>query len=168
MKHFYNKHNLEPFDAIILKGNVRNLRPTLFDLLAHRALDYFKNDERDITRPAYAFEINDPDAFAPVNEFISDNFITKDSSSLHQKALIIFQKLLSFHEKDKNPDALIDADIERIQFANQYGVMENKDELYINALKHIGEKYSNNPASAQATFLMAQDIYNNAIAANQQ
>ena len=28
---------LEPFDAIIIKGNVRYLRPTLFDLLAHRA-----------------------------------------------------------------------------------------------------------------------------------
>src|SRR6185436_2457089 len=39
---------LEPFDAIILKGNVRNLRPALYDLLAHRALDYFKSDERDM------------------------------------------------------------------------------------------------------------------------
>lgn len=159
---------LEPFDAIILKGNARNLRPALFDLLAHRALDYFKNDERDITRPAYAFEINNPVAFAPVNEFISANFISEDSSSLHQKALIIFQKLLSFHKNDNNPEALIDADIERIQFALQYGVMENKDELYINALKHLGEKYNDNPASAQATFLMAQEIYNNANAVNQQ
>ena len=159
--------NLVPFDAIILKGNVRNLRPALFDLLAHRALDYFKNDERDITRPAYAFEIKDKIAFAPAKVFINEKFITKDSSSLHQKALIIFQKLLSFHEKDDNPDALIDADIERIQFANQYGVMENKDELYIGALKQISEKYSSYPASAQATFLMAQKIYNNAIITNQ-
>ena len=35
---------LEPFDAIILKGNVRYLRPTLYDLLVHRALDYFESD----------------------------------------------------------------------------------------------------------------------------
>ncbi len=158
---------LEPFDAIIIKGNVRNLRPTLFDLLAHRALDYFKNDERDITRPAYAFEINNPVAFAPVNEFISANFISKDSTSLHQKTLIIFQQLLSFHEKDKNPDALIDADIERINFVNQYGLMENKDSLYINALKHLSEKYADNPLAAQATFLIAQNIYSKAIAAHQ-
>ena len=61
---------LEPFDAIILKGNVRYLRPTLYDLLAHRALDYFKNDESDITRPAYAFEIKEKEAFAPANDFI--------------------------------------------------------------------------------------------------
>jgi uncharacterized protein YfaS (alpha-2-macroglobulin family) len=158
---------LEPFDAIILKGNVRNLRPTLYDLLAHRALDYFKNDERDITRPAYAFEINNPVAFAPVNGFINANFISKDSTSLHQKALIIFQQLLSFHQKDKNPDALIDADMERINFVNQYGVMQNKDSLYINALKHLSEKYAGNPLSAQATFLIAQTIYSKAIESHQ-
>jgi uncharacterized protein YfaS (alpha-2-macroglobulin family) len=158
---------LEPFDAIISKGNVRYLRPTLYDLLAHRALDYFKNDERNITRPAYAFEINNPVAFAPVNEFISANFISKDSTSLHQKALIIFQKLLAFHENDKNPDALIDADLERINFVNQYAIMQNKDSLYLAALKHLSEKYADNPLSAQATFLIAQNIYTKAIQAHQ-
>ncbi|MEO8961232.1 MAG: alpha-2-macroglobulin family protein [Ginsengibacter sp.] len=158
---------LDPFDAIILKGNVRNLRPTLFDLLAHRALEYFKNDERDISRPAYAFEIDDKRAFAPANEFIKANFVTKDSASLHHKVLLIFQKILSFHIKDKIPDALIDADIERIQFVNQYSVTENKDELYVNVLKHLVKKYQDNPASAQASFLMAQTIYNKAITANQ-
>ncbi len=157
---------LEPFEAIILKGNVRNLQPTLFDLLAHRALDYFKNDERDITRPTYAFEINDPVAFAPVNEFINEKFISKDSASLHQKSLIIYQKLLAFHEKDADPDALIDADLDRINFVNQYGVMEDKDSLYINVLSHLSKKYAANPLSAQATFLIAQLIYNKAIEAN--
>src|SRR5665647_462878 len=103
---------LEPFDAIIIKGNTRNLRPTLFDLLAHRALDYFKSDERDITRPAYAFEIKEAIAFAPANEFTQEHFITKDSASLHQKALVIYQELLSLHQKDIKPDAFIDADIE--------------------------------------------------------
>ena len=49
---------LESFDAIIIKGNVRALRPTLFDLLAHKALDYFKTDERDISKPAFAFELD--------------------------------------------------------------------------------------------------------------
>ena len=107
---------LEPFDSIIIKGNVRYLRPTLYDLLAHRALDYFKNDERDIAKPAYAFEIKDDKAFAPAKEFSSYKFVNRDSSSLHYYALIIYQKLLRFHEADAKPDALIDADIERVNF----------------------------------------------------
>ena len=37
---------LDGLDAIIIKGqNTRQLRPTLFDFLAHRALDFFMNDE---------------------------------------------------------------------------------------------------------------------------
>ncbi|MEO8415287.1 MAG: alpha-2-macroglobulin family protein, partial [Ginsengibacter sp.] len=159
---------LEPFNAIILKGNMRYLRPTLYDLLAHRALDYFKSDERDITRPAYAFEIKDKEVFAPAKEFAKHTFSTKDSASLHHKAITAFQTLLAFHEPDAKPDALIDADIERINFVNQYGVMENKEELYIAALKNIDRDYGNNPISAQASFMIAQEVYNKATQAAQQ
>ena len=81
---------------------------------------------------------------------------------MHQKALSIFQDLLAFHLNDAKPDALIDADIERIEFVHQYGVMDDKDTLYMEALQNIAEKYKDNPASAQAAFLVAQMIYNNA------
>src|SRR5687768_11207759 len=88
---------LEQFDAILIKGNVRYLRPTLYDLLAHEALEYFKSSERDVNKPAYAFEINEEKALAPAAEFVIHKFINKDSASLHYKALLIFQKLLLFH-----------------------------------------------------------------------
>jgi hypothetical protein len=50
---------LEAYDAILLKGNQRKLRPTLYDLLAHQALEYYKTGEIDITKPAYEFLLND-------------------------------------------------------------------------------------------------------------
>ena len=56
---------------IIVKGNTRNIRPTLYDLLAHRAIEYFNNDERDIKKPAYAFEIDQASAFDPAADFIT-------------------------------------------------------------------------------------------------
>ena len=161
-KNLLQQTKLELFDAIIIKGNTRYLRPTLYDLLAHRALEYFESDENDITRPAYAFEIKDKEAFAPPSEFIQHKFITKDSASLHQKALLIFQDILAFHLNDAKADALIDADIERIDFAHRYAVMDDKDTLYIEALQYIAQKYKDNAASAQAAFLVAQIIYNNA------
>ncbi|MGI8580609.1 MAG: MG2 domain-containing protein, partial [Chitinophagaceae bacterium] len=157
---------LEPLDAIIIKGNVRYLRPTLYDLLAHRALEYFKNDERDISKPAYAFEIKDEKAFAPAKEFASHKFVNRDSSSLHYYALLIYQKLLNFHAADAKPDAFIDVDIDRVNFVKQYGVMNNKDELYLMALENIVASYSNNPASTQASFLFTQEIYNTALTAD--
>jgi hypothetical protein len=146
---------LEPFDAIIVKGNVRSLRPTLFDLLAHKALDYFRNDERDIKKPAYAFEINQEEAFAPAAGFASYEFSTKDSLSLKHKALQIYQELIRFHLNDAKPGALIDADIQRMQFVYQNAVTENKDSLYTAGLQTIFSKYKTNPVAAQAGYLLA-------------
>src|SRR6185312_9655593 len=111
-----------------------------------------------------AFEIKDEKAFAPAAEFVHQKFENKDSSSLHYKALLIFQELLAFHADDAKPDALIDADIERINFIKQYGVMGNKDELYVTTLENIANQFSNNVVSAQANYLIAQQIFEKASA----
>jgi hypothetical protein len=151
------------YDVIITKGNVRKLRPTLYDLLAHRALDYFKTGERDLNRPAYAFEIDQAVAFDPAADFAHRKFTTKDSASLLHQALLIYQKLLLFHLHDKSPEALIDVDLDRIQFVKQHAVMENKDDLYFMAINHIAHQYEQTPAASQAWFLVAQWHSNKAL-----
>ena len=146
---------LQTFEALIAKGNVRHLRPTLYDLLAHRALTYFKNDERDIKKPAYAFEINSASAFDPAADFITRKFPTRDSLSLQHKALLIYQKLIAFHLADSKPDALIDVDLQRIEFIKSSSTHPDKDNLYFNAINHIANQYENSPAATQAWYLMA-------------
>jgi uncharacterized protein YfaS (alpha-2-macroglobulin family) len=147
---------LEPFDPIIVKGNVRQLRPTLYDLLAFKALEYFDNDERDVTKPAYAFELKEDIYFADAASFSKAKIITKDSSSLHHKALLVYQRLLAFHLDDSKPDALIDADIHRIEFVHGKAVMENKQALYVTALQQIEKKYGASGIAAQASYLLAK------------
>jgi len=148
---------LENFEPIINKGNKRYLRPTLYDLLVHRAIAYFENDERSITKPADAFEINSATAFNPAADFIKQKFTTSDSLSLHHKALLLYQRVLAFHLNDSKPDALIDADLQRIEFVNLYSTNENKLELYRTALNHLINQYKNLPAASQASYLMAKD-----------
>lgn len=147
---------LEPFEPLIEKGNVRYLRPTLYDLLAFRALDYFSSDERDVIKPAYSFEINDARYFAPAAAFARLAIVTPDTSSLYHKALLIYQQLLAFHAGDTQPDAFIDADILRIVFVREHGTMENKDSLYKQALMQVASRYENRPVAAQAFYLVAQ------------
>ncbi len=149
--------DLKGYDAIIEKGtNTRQLRPTLYDLLAHRALDYFMSTENDVTNPSYKFIINEEAAFAPVRDFANYNFKTKDTASLYLNALKIMQGLLAFHLNDAAPEALLDADLKRLDFVNQHGVFNNKEKLYENALLNIETKYSKSSTSAQATYLRAQ------------
>ncbi|ANE50370.1 alpha-2-macroglobulin family protein [Flavisolibacter tropicus] len=150
---------LDNYEAILLKGNVRSLRPTLYDLLAHTALNYFNNSERDIKKPAYAFEINQREAFAPAEEYAKARFVTNDSISLHYKALLIYQELIRFHIADKDPSALIDADIDRLQFVYQNTVLTNKDDLYKQALEQLTNKWQNIPSASQAWFLLAAYYY---------
>lgn len=147
---------LETYEPVIIKGNTRKLRPALYDLLAHRALEYFENDERDITKPAYAFTISETAAFDPVADFIHHTFQTNDSSSLHYKALLIFRQLLSFHSNDTAPDALMDADLRRLQFVYQHAVMPEKDEVYRLALVHLTSQYGKQPVTAQVWWMLAQ------------
>ncbi len=146
---------LDQYNAILLKGNVRKLRPTLYDLLAHRALDYFRNDERYISRPAYAFSINDVAAFADVKSFVSHRFQTSDSTSQHYQALRLYQELLRFHMNDRDKAALIDADIHRLKFAHIYGVHTGKDSLFKNALETLIKNFPGESISADAMYELA-------------
>ncbi|MBS1742930.1 MAG: alpha-2-macroglobulin [Bacteroidetes bacterium] len=148
---------LNNWDAILQKGiNSRDLRPSLYDFLAHRAIAFFGNAENDVTNPAYKFIINDEHVFDPANEFINLKIATTDAQSLYYRALLIYQDILRFHINDKDPGALIDADLLRLTFVNRYAVISNKTKLYEAALQFIETKYSHHVASGAAIFLQAQ------------
>ncbi len=150
---------LDGFDPIIVKGeNTRSLRPTLFDFLAHRALSYLMNDEQYISKPAYQFTINEATAFAPIAEFVKASFKTKDTASVHYKAILLLQDILKFHLNDTDTDALLDADLIRLNFVYQNAVNENKTTLFETALKNIEDRTAGLPGVAQAMYLRA-NIY---------
>ncbi len=151
---------VDGFKDILTKGqNTALLRPTLYDFLAFRALDYFVSTENDVTSPAYKFILNDEKIFAPVHEFVDYNFTTRDTASLYYNAILLLQDILKFHIADKNQDALLDADLARLSFAYNNAVISNKEKLYENALLHFEKDYSNNPISTQATCSLANLYY---------
>ncbi|MEO7265887.1 MAG: alpha-2-macroglobulin family protein, partial [Ferruginibacter sp.] len=151
---------LNGLDAIIEKGNSRYLRPTLYDFLAHRALEYFMSTENDVSSPSFKFILNDERIFAPAKTFVNVKFTTADTASLYYNALLLMQDLLRFHINDSKPDALLDADLKRLAFANEHGIFTNKNKLYEAALKIIEDNYPNHPSTAQAMYLRATIYYN--------
>jgi len=149
---------LDSYEPILLTGNVRYLRPTLFDLLAHQALEFFKRSDRNVNKPTDVFEIDDSVALGDAAVFAHHKFITTDTTSLHYRALLLFQRLIDGHLADSHPDALIDVDLERLQWANTYGVMDNKNLLYSQALARITDRYGDEPAAAEAWYLQARRL----------
>lgn len=144
---------LSDFDPVIVKEGDRSLRPTLYDLLAHQALDYFTNPERTIQKPIDAFNLTDPKAFAPAKEFASATFNSNDSSSLELVSIRIYQELTRQHLNDKDPAALIDLELERLEYMNRTSVADSKKEIYIRALQMLSAHYPDRDDAAMARFL---------------
>lgn len=118
-------------------STTRYLRPTLYDLLAHRALSTFSNTQIDLITPPIN-PINFREAlFLDTKSFIGESLATGDSTSTQQKAFIIFQKLLLFHSSQKNTAAMIDVDLKRIKFACQRSLKEGEDTAYFDALQQL-------------------------------
>ncbi|WP_232538733.1 alpha-2-macroglobulin family protein [Chitinophaga tropicalis] len=150
---------ISKFDDVLTKGvNTRQLRPTLYDLLAHRALDYYKSGESRLNNPASQFELTDVTAFAPAAEFMSHHFAATDSAALQYKAILLLQDLMRFHAKDKS--ALLDLDLERTAYMNQVGVMQGKDALYLKLLKQQEKEYEGEKDVTRVIYLLAVYYYN--------
>ena len=152
--------DIKEFKAITRpEANAQNMRPTLFDVLAHRAIDYFSNERNTVIEPAYKFYINQEEAFAPAEQFTEATFETKDQSSSKYQTLLILQKVLAFHSKDNTLDAFVDADIKRLQFVYQNAVQGNKKDLYVKALANLAatiEKKGGHTAIAEVLFKQAE------------
>ena len=157
--------DIDQFKAITQpEANAKKLRPTLFDLLAHRAIDYFSNERNTVTEPAYKFYINQEVAFAPAAEFIKATFETKDSSSAKYQTLLLLQEILAFHSTNKELDAFIDADLKRLQFVHQNAVLGNKRALYIKALENLVvtlERQGAHPVIAEVLYKQAEVYQSN-------
>ncbi len=126
------------FDSILLKQkNSKEYRPTLFDLLAHTALDFYKSSENNITRPADKFEIDDPELLCDATAFTKQQITTTDSTSLQAKALQLFQKLVQSHLSSTKPYTLAEIDLERLKFIYTNAVFDTKDEQYLEVLRNI-------------------------------
>ncbi len=149
---------LNMYDAILEGATMdsRKLRPALYDFIAHRALDFLMNDEPDVIRPAYKFELTSADYFKPSSEFSKLSISTRDTLSTKYYATRILQDLLAFHSGDTDPSALIDADLKRLNFVKNHSATGMNDSLYLQALLLLEQQFINYPSSAEVSLTIAQ------------
>lgn len=139
------KTKVDVFEEVILKGSsqTRQWRPTLYDFLAHRALDFFKNGEADVTKAANQFSVNDQAYLRPYPEFLKIKIATpQDSLDLTYYAACLFQELMSFQLRNNNANGLADLEIERLDFVYANSKNENKDSLYLQTLRESAKTFA--------------------------
>ena len=139
---------LKDYAAILSEQKGSKLfRPTLFDLLAHNALEFYKTDENSISKPAYKFEIDNEKFLCPADEFRVLKLVAQDTSSLQFQALKVYQELIQVHLKDKEPYALVDVDIERLKFVFQHATFSDKETIYQQTLETSSNGYQSKEVS---------------------
>lgn len=151
---------LVDYDQLLTLQNQSKLyRPTLFDLLANTALEFYKTSENNITKPAYKFKIDNPFFLSEALTFSSVNISSEDQSSLQLNALKLYQRLVKFHLNDKEPYALADIDIQRLLYIKQNAAFTNKDTLLLETLKAQSDKLAFHEASGLYDFEIATLYY---------
>ncbi|AUP80318.1 alpha-2-macroglobulin family protein [Flavivirga eckloniae] len=152
--------SLSNYDDILnLQKDSKIYRPTLFDFLSHNALEFYKTDETNITKPAYKFEVDSPDFLSDTKAFSKLKIESKDSTSLQLNALKIYQDLIQFHIKDKTPFALADVNIHRLKFVNQHATFNDKESILLNTLNTEKDRLKTHEVSALYDYEIAT-IYN--------
>ncbi len=142
----------------ILSGKVVHSieqRPTLYDFLAHRALDYFENPEQSVSRPKEKFVMDRRNYFGNASEFLALKVDSDDTLSRLLYAIEIYRTLTYFHLKDQDPSAIVDLDLRRLRFARTNSVKDGKDDLYLKGLGNLAKKYSAHQSSTEVDFRIA-------------
>ncbi|MEZ4795761.1 MAG: MG2 domain-containing protein [Flavobacteriaceae bacterium] len=142
-------------DLLILQEDSKTYRPTLFDFLAHNALEFYTTDENNITRPAYKFELDNEQFIGDAQSFSSLNITSKDSTSLQLQALKLYQELTKFHLKDKEPYALSDVNINRLLYVKQHATFTDADSNLLETLKTESSRLKSHEVSALYDFEIA-------------
>jgi len=149
---------VEQFKEIIilsLREKNDNPRPTLFDFLANRAIDFYQQDESSINKPVYEFQLTDKDVFKTSKDFINHTFEAQEQSSLKLAAVKTFQQLENFHKNDEDKLSLIETILRRLNFGISKAVYSNKDAAYEQALETLINQYKNEAVYTQVAYKLS-------------
>ncbi|GAB3583284.1 alpha-2-macroglobulin family protein [Hymenobacter daeguensis] len=131
----------------------RALRPTLYDLLAQRAIEGLKNQELYVTRPEQQFQLTEPKLFGPAAEFAALRLLAPEADSLNGQlhALHLLQRLTASRQQlaPQNVAALADVDLQRLDYLHSLTQGTDLAAQYEPALERMAETYKALPISTE-------------------
>ena len=153
--------SVEDYAMLLDKGTApASYRPTIFDVIAHNALEFYSAGEHGAARPQDAFDLMaDSPIFADRDAFVAWKPDTTDTDSLLLRAIGLQQELLLFHADDEDRSALLDADLLRLVFGYDHAFGEEKTQRFKSALKRFEQEHSTHPISSRALHELAQVIH---------
>ncbi|MCX2493951.1 MG2 domain-containing protein [Pedobacter sp. PF22-3] len=146
---------IDTLDAVLAGDKTyRSFRPTLYDLMAHRALDVLSNTQLGLTQyDDELIDMGNVDWFGDRKTFLNIP-IPIDSTSFKTQALQLFKNLIRFHENSRNSSTLADVDLKRLKFIQGHFTGDSQ-ELYYNALSRLADESTKSEVFADILYEQA-------------
>jgi hypothetical protein len=162
---------IKAWDDLLEKGTMPDAyRPTLYDFIAHEALEFYTAGEQAGARPEDSFEFTLEEvapgipsplvdgreflALEPINRPISAEAAARTQAMTNSsagKAYFLYREILRFHAEDPAPKlAFASTDLDRLTWAWNIVVSGEKNARYRAALESFIETYANDEISALA------------------
>ncbi|MEI6083430.1 MAG: alpha-2-macroglobulin family protein [Verrucomicrobiota bacterium] len=140
------------YDDLLVKGALPDkYRPTMFDFIAHEALQFYVIGEQGAAQAEDAFSLSaESQIFGTATEFMAWQPDTGDETSPTLKAIRLYQQLLRFHQNDEDKTAFADVDLARLIFGWNKATGETKNDRYKTALKRYAADWADHELSARA------------------
>lgn len=150
--------NLGAFDDILaLAEHSRWYRPTLYDFLAHYALDFYATDEAALRNPGAKNTFEVGHYFSPIDAI---SFNDSTLASGQYEALKLYKELLAFHLQRHDTNAYVNLEIDRLKFVAAHSAVSGDDALLKNALTNLKKVYNRHAAATLIDLELAMNLFN--------
>ncbi|MFK7922251.1 MAG: MG2 domain-containing protein, partial [Bacteroidia bacterium] len=135
-----------------VKGSTE-YRPTLFDVLAHKVIDYYSHSEYGLSESQGSFQ-PDKNLIAPANQFVNLALVSADSLSRSYRSIRLYQQLLQLHQGEAAPT--VDLELKRLAYLRQIVPGTETDSAVLKLYESLAQQYQKAPIAGEVQIAMAQ------------
>ena len=154
--------SVKSYETILMQAIDVDLQPTVFDVLAHNYIQLYVQNKPHIERLVTQEKSTETSSIIPRDGFIP---IADTSTSIWQvipRVSKVYQKLLSFHKTTGNTEALVKADLDRMETLIALSAPSPKmTESYQLTLSKLIDEYQHSPIVVHAIALKANYLLSN-------
>ncbi len=129
-------------------------RPTLYDFLAFRFLDFLQNEIYELPIPEIPFDVNDERYWAEPQQFANIDIPATDELSFSYLTLYTLQELTLLHLNEPDCRALLDATLRRFEYLGTHSNLDNASALQLAALTSMEKQYQGKEGYEMVSFAL--------------
>ncbi|AZQ42867.1 alpha-2-macroglobulin family protein [Nonlabens ponticola] len=137
----------------------RKYRPSLLDILAQEALEFYKTSAYGITMPKDAFTLTVSNAFLPTQEILNLKRPVNDTIYSKYDVLRLYAQLEQLHKKRKETAPFLSIINERFNYARSQISSSQEIAEFENGIQHLIYEYAAVPEVTLLQYSLAQYYY---------